>query len=112
MAFSSTATGPTTADGTEQTLQDITSPAGKVYQIIVYLTNMTAGDHLTLKAFRKADSVSGTLDEIWVAYYAGPRGASQYAVSPYFVGMNNIKFTLQQTAGTNRSYEWEIIEQG
>lgn len=98
--------------GTEHTLQD-TSAAG-TYQVAVDLINMQAGDELELRV-KKILKTGGTLR---VTYYARRDGAQpdddMCIVSvPLSCGLTDsgaIRFTLKQTLGTGRNFDWEVLK--
>ncbi len=91
---------------TEHTLQTI-STAG-TFVLYVDTNAMVLGDELELRAKTKVLS-SGTTREFLVATYAHPQGQPVKASIPV-ASINECVFTLKQTAGTGRSFNWEIIE--
>lgn len=91
---------------TEHTLQTITD-AG-TYVLYVDTSAMVLGDTLELRAKTKVTS-GGTTREFLVATYANPQGQPVKASIPV-ASINEVVFTLKQTEGTSRSFNWEIVE--
>lgn len=91
---------------TEHTIGTITT-AG-TFQFYVDTNAMALGDILELRAKVKVTS-GGTTREFMVATYSQPQG-QPIKVSIPIVSINEVVFTLLQTAGTGRSFPWEIVE--
>ncbi len=91
---------------TEHTLSTITD-AG-TYVLSVDTNAMVLGDELELRAKTKVTS-GGTTREYLVATYAHIQGQPVKTSVPV-ASINEVIFTLKQTAGTGRSFPWEIIE--
>lgn len=97
---------------TEHTLQD-TSAAG-TYQLFVDLTNMAAGDEVELRVYKMAKSAGTRL----VTYFArrdGVQPADDIGIIsvPISTGLTDsgaIRFTLKQTLGTSRTFDWEVLK--
>lgn len=106
MALTVTNTGTLTASSSEQTLGAERTDA-KTYVLQVDLNNMTAGDVVELRAKIKAVS-GGTARTLYKAVYsdAQPYPALQ---SPPIPAPYSVTFTLKQTAGTNRDYDYALI---
>ena len=107
--------GTKTADGTEQTLAD-TSAAG-TYILSVDVTAMQAGDILELRIYVKVltGDTAGTL----CPYYTSIPGAQaadggEVWISPpvttALADSGAVRATLKQTAGTNRNYNWNLVQ--
>jgi hypothetical protein len=102
------ASGNTTANGTEQTLASAASAAG-IYQLDFDRTNMTDGDVTELRAYKK---VNGGAAEHLIGFVSlGPAGTPTEAIVEFgpFATSNCIKFTMKQIAGTNRAYQWGVL---
>jgi hypothetical protein len=95
--------------GVEQTLADLTSPF-VVYQLIVDVSNMQAGDVTNLRVYTRV-LVGGGLDSALYQQISGaPTGyGDQVYLSLPVVSDQEIKFTLQQIAGSPRSYPWKVV---
>jgi hypothetical protein len=95
--------------GVEQTLADLTSPFA-VYQVIVDVSNMQAGDVTNLRVYTKV-LLGGRLDSALYQQISGaPTGyGDNVYLSLPVVSDQEIKFTLQQIAGTPRSYPWKVV---
>ena len=96
------ASGTKTADGTEQTLTTV-STDNKVLQLMVDLGNMANGDITEIREKSKALVGSTARERLWIfanaqvdkEFYSEPIGSPQDTV-----------YTLKQTAGVNRNYDW------
>jgi hypothetical protein len=99
------ASGNLTADGTEQTLASGTS-AG-TYQLHINLSNMASGDAVRLRIYSKANSLD-TETVVYDRTFANVQG-EPLTVSPPHGAVADYKATLQQTAGTNRTYQWAVV---
>lgn len=92
---------------TEHTLNDQSGVAGD-YQLWVNLTNLANGDVVELRVYGKVLSADA-YGVIWFAVYSDAVGAdSEIVVSPPVMCVNGAKFTLKQTAGTGRSFKWNV----
>ncbi len=91
---------------TEHTLATVTDAGNYVSKVDT--VNMVLGDRLTLRVKEKIRS-SGTTRLLYVVNYAHVQGTppkeSIPASSPH-----ELVFTLEQTSGTGRVFEWEIVE--
>ncbi len=105
MAVSQTNSGTQTATiSTEHTLATITT-AG-VYILVVNMTNMAGSDELTLRAKEKV--LTGSTSAVaHTAMYKGVQ-ADKTTRSIPIECVHELVFTLQQTAGTGRSFEWSV----
>ncbi len=90
---------------TPATLDTITA-AGS-YVLMVDTNAMVLGDFLTLTVETKVRSV-GTTRLAYTASYAHVQG-EKVKLSIPVASPNEIKFVLEQTAGTGRAYPWEIV---
>lgn len=90
---------------TEHTLATISDDG--TYVLYVDTSVMVLGDELELRAKVKVTS-SGTTREFLVATYAHVQGQPIKASIPV-ASINECVFTLKQTAGTSRTFDWEII---
>lgn len=95
-----------TAGGTEDTLATITD-AGN-YVLYVNMENMVLGDILELRVKLKVISTS-TTDEIFLGTYAHVQEQLVAASIPVSV-VEEAVFTLTQTAGTGRNFEFSIVD--
>ena len=104
---SSKASGTQTAViSTEHTLNTV-STAG-TFVLYVDTNAMILGDELELRVKTKVTS-GGTTREFLIATYAHPQGQPIKASIPV-ASINEAVFTLKQTAGTGRAFDWEIVE--
>jgi hypothetical protein len=95
--------------GVEQTLADLTSPFA-VYQMIVDVSNMQAGDVTNLRVYTRVLSGGGLDSALYQQISGAPTGyGDQVYLSLPVVSDQEIKFTLQQIAGTARSYPWKVV---
>jgi len=100
--------------GTEHTL--LTESAGGIFVLFVQLKNMAAADVLELRAYAKV--LTGDANELLVfeqsyaniqgdGAAAGSSAKGPVAVkSPPLESPFSLKWTLKQTAGTGRSFDW------
>lgn len=100
------ASGNTTTDGTEQTLASATAAPG-VYQLDIDLTNMADGDQIEIRAYKKSNS-SATEHLADVFSFANVQAVPVVEIGPYST-VGDIKFTLKRISGTDRAYQWGVI---
>ena len=106
MATSKASGTQTAVITTEHTLSTITD-AG-TYVLYVDTNAMVLGDELELRVKTKVTS-GGTTREFLIATYSQPQGQPVKASIPV-ASINECVFTLKQTVGTGRAFDWEIIE--
>ncbi len=117
MTVTAEATGTQSASvGTEHTLS--TQTGAKVFQLIVDIHNMVAGDTLELRAYMKV-LTGGSAYLAYQAYYAGDPGdgattgssaqGEVVVISPPVASAYSVAFTLKQTAGTSRNFDWAVV---
>jgi len=105
--------GSRTADGTEQTLYYDNEPLGVFCPIclIVDLDNMLAGDTVVVKIYHRM-SDAGTLKLLryrtWTGADGGLTNGEVLDTVECYPNRHGFRVTLQQTAGTNRVYPWEL----
>lgn len=100
--------GTLTADGTQQTVREYAG-TGKLHAYID-LTNMAGGDTTVIRQFMKIKD-GGSYIKYGEETYSGAQSLPMLHIimKPSKWG---VKITLQQTAGTNRNYDWEtLVEQ-
>ena len=98
--------GTLTADGTEQNIANLT--ANKYYSAHINLTNMGSGDTTVLRLYIKVLS-TGSADLFWSDTYTDAQTNKIIFVPPQ-PATQVWKLTLQQTAGTNRDYDWSVYK--
>lgn len=103
------ASGTASATGSEQTLLD-TSDAG-IYCLVLDTVNMAEGDALTVKIYMKI--LGGGTERVLLENYLEDDSSDLPIVysAPKFASQG-AKFTINQTAGTNRDYPWKVVEFG
>lgn len=106
MATSKNDGSQTAVISTEHTLDTITDAGSFV--LMVDMNAMVLGDKLTLRAKVKVRSV-GTTRLAYTANYSQNQG-EPVAISIPIASVNEVVFTLEQTAGTGRVFPWEIVE--
>lgn len=82
-----------------------TNTTDGVYQLLLDLNAMAAGDSYTIKMYEKVQS-SGTKRVCYTAVVEGAQ--SEIWVSPSIILMNGWDMTMQRTAGSDRTIEWSI----
>jgi hypothetical protein len=103
------ASGTQTATvGTEHTLRDETGNEGEIFDAVIDLGNMAAGDTTEIRLYVKALS-SGTLRLLYYSPFSGVQSEPIVYV-PALTVMKEWKLTLKQTAGTGRNYDWTIYK--
>lgn len=107
MAVSSNQNGTQTATiNTEHTLGTSVTAAG-TYVLEVDTTNMANGDVLELRAKTKV-LTGGTEKQYLLATYANVQ-TDVVKMSIPVPSAYSISFTLKQTAGTGRAFDWNIL---
>jgi len=91
---------------TEHTLATIATDG--TFVLYVDTNAMVLGDELELRAKTKVTS-GGTTREFLIATYAHVQGQPIKASIPV-ASINECVFTLKQTTGTGRSFDWEVIK--
>lgn len=106
MAVSSSASGSQLAViGTEHTLSTITT-AG-VYLLVVDTNAMVNGDELELRAKTKAKTGSSSREAFYQCYSHIQGQPNKYSI-PVPIDVE-VLFTLKQTAGTGRTFDWNVL---
>lgn len=104
------ASGSQLTDGTEQTLATIVTP--RVLLLVIDLDVMTdAGDIIVLRAKRKVLTGSASAQIYFAATFEGvdggfPGETVQISI-PMPTPFEGI-FTIERTAGADRTYEWSV----
>lgn len=101
--------GTLTADGTEQNLYINNAPSNVYEPLVVQLdcTNMAAGDTVVLRTYYRIKDGGNWIkkDQLALSDDQDP-DLKNIALEPNRYG---VKVTLEQTAGVNREYDWEVI---
>lgn len=112
MAVTAAGSGTQTATiATEHTLLDIATPG--TFTLHVDLTNLAATDTVELRIYQKV-LTAGTLR---VAYYQSftsvmatdDRMQISVPISNDLTSAASVRFTLKQTAGTGRTFDWKVL---
>ena len=90
---------------TEHTLTTETTAA--VYVLTVDTLNMINGDELTLKITTRV-LTGGVNAQAFIANYTHIQ-ADKIKISVPVASMFSIVFTLEQTAGTGRDFDWSVV---
>jgi len=106
MSVQSADNGTQTATGSENTLATETDPG--VYVLVVDTNAMTNGDIVTLRIKTK-DKSGGTSRLAYQATYAHVQTELHKYSIPIPVD-TEIVCTLEQTDGTNRDYDWNLLK--
>ena len=103
-----TDSGTATADGTVQTLTDTVD--NKYFTFKIDTSAMLTGDAdvMTIKIYDMVLN-GGALGIIMQETYTGTQAIPIKFLPPQWV-TEEIKVTLQQTAGVNKDYPWALIE--
>ena len=108
MTISSADYGTKTATGGEDTLATETSAA--VYVLEVDTSNMAASDELTLRIYTKNQSTSSYVLAAESTFTDAQ--TEKQKISDSFLITDGIQCTLEQSAGTMRSFEWNLKKIG
>lgn len=107
MAISSAAEGSQTATiSTEHTLS--TQTVAATYILSIDCTNMADGDTLELRAYVKVRSSS--TEHVYVLGSYSHVQVEDVKMSIPIPTLHSVKFTLTQTAGTGRVFDWNVIK--
>lgn len=99
--------GTLTADGTEQTVWSVTT--NKYFSGQVDLQNMQTGDTVVMRRYVKVRSASTQTLE-WAETYTNAQTGQNVINFPPWPADVLYAVTLQQTAGTNRAYDYKLWE--
>ncbi len=108
--------GLLTADGSEQTLFITDDPLGIFRPVILYvdLDNMAGGETTELRVYYRIVD-GGALQLLDFAQYVGADGGLANSIKLVTIALGPTRFgiqvTLEQTAGTLRTYRWAIFEE-
>lgn len=106
MALAQVTSGTQTATvTTEHTLATVTS--GKTVVLVVDTANMANGDILTLKA--KLKTLTGSTARIVYAATFAHVQADPVKISLPVPAVHSVAFTLTQTNGTSRDFDWSVV---
>jgi len=106
--------GTLTADGNEQTLYIDNKPLGlwRPLNLVLDLDAMQGGDTIAVKVYHRL-SDAGTLKILayhtWTGADGGLANGEVLDSIELVPNRHGWKLTLQQTAGTNRDYPWELF---
>lgn len=106
--------GVLAADGAEQTLYLENAPLGNYAPrvLVIDLDAMDAGDTTVIRIYYRIVAGGGLQQEAYTSF-AGADGGLASASKLYSFSLHpnryGMKVTLQQTAGVNRSYTWQVF---
>ena len=106
--FIEEAVGTLTADGSEQTIKEITSLVNKLH-CFIDLTAMQAGDTVVVRQYMKIKAAGSFIKYAEETYSDAQTLPMLYIVTK--PAKEGIRITLEQTAGTNRDYDWETFQE-
>ena len=106
MSTSQTEGSQTAVIDTEHVLATVT--AAGTFTLTVDTSNMVLGDKLTLRSKLKVRS-TGTTRTVDAGHYAHAQ-ESPVKISIPLPCVTESVFTLEQTAGTGRAYNWEVAK--
>lgn len=106
--------GTITADGTEQTLYIDNEPLGCANAVAAYidLDNMQAGDTTNIRVYHRLSDAGGLQLYDYNSYTGADGGlANSMKVIKIDLGpfRHGFQLTLEQSAGVNRAYDWELF---
>lgn len=93
---------------TEHTLGSQVTTLG-TFMLICNLENLVDGDEVTLRAYQETLAASGSTELLDEATFKNAQGriVVQFGLT---TNINGLTYKLEQTAGTGRNFEWEIIQ--
>ena len=103
-----TASDTTLADGTVQVLADVTDNKYFVFKIDTSEMLTSDADVMTIVIYDIAVD-GGTLAVYKTETYTGTQTEPIKFMAPLWI-TEEIKITMQQTAGVNKSYDWALLE--
>lgn len=107
MPIAEHASGTQTATvGTEHVLGTADDATDGVFQLVVDMSALAAGDRVEFAVREKAIS-TGTQRRLVIGAFSGPVADPLY-VSDSIILLHGWDFTLKQTAGTGRAFDWSI----
>lgn len=112
MAVTSYASGTQSATVTTEHFLSYVSASG-TYVFETNSTNMVSGDVVELRVYRKPISTSTIVVAYYVAYY-GAQSADDVIkisvpISNDHTNASALGFSLKQTFGTSRNFEWNLM---
>jgi len=102
--------GTLTATGSEQTIREITR-LGKVQGYIDF-TNMASGDTTTIRTYMKIKSGGSYIKQGQRVLSDAQSPANLMYIFEFPTPTYGFKITLEQSAGTNRTYDWMLFFEG
>jgi hypothetical protein len=105
--------GTLTADGTEQNLYINNLPAGEFDPRVVFvdLDNMAAGDTTVFRVYYRLNAGGGLQLYDYIQYNGAdgglPNGRKLISIA-LLPNRFGVQVTLQQTAGVNKAYDWDV----
>jgi hypothetical protein len=103
-----TASGTLTADGTVQTVTDTVDNKYFTFKLDTGLMTTADADVTTLKIYDMVLN-AGTLRLVYSETYTGTQDLPIKFMPPMWI-TEEIKITLEQSAGTNKNYAWVLLE--
>lgn len=108
MAITQHASGTQTATiGTEHFLGTDPDTTAGAFQFLVELNDMANADVLETRVYEKINDAGDTARQIQVWTLANVQDSLLF-VSPAVVLLVGWRFSIKQTAGTGRSFQWSI----
>jgi len=99
--------GTLTADGTIQTVVDKTSTKPFMCQLILDVSNMSGADQVEIVEEMKV-LATGSLQKFTKTRITGKQDEPVLIFAPKYA-VREYKVTLQQLAGTYRSFDWSLV---
>jgi hypothetical protein len=102
------ASGSQTADGIEDVLASATALSqGGTFLPQVDLSNMADGDQTEIRIYNQANSSSALVQEVYLSF--ANKQSDPLPPLPALPATIGYKLTLKQTSGTNRTYQWSVL---
>lgn len=90
---------------TEHTLSSAFTTANR-YKLMVDMSNMVAGDIVEIRVYQKV--LSGSTEAVQILETFGHAQVEPVKEFGPFDSEHSIKFTLKQTDGTSRNFDWSV----
>lgn len=104
----SPAAGNQTADGSEDVLAAASSLSqGGVFVPQIDLSNMQDGDVAEIRIYGQANSSSSLVQQVYLSF--ANKQSDPLPPLPATAAATAYKLTLKQTAGSNRAYQWSVL---
>jgi hypothetical protein len=85
-----------------------TNTGNATFVLEVDVSNLVLGDILEIRVYTITLS-GGSLIQAWKGTYQGALIINNHVISPPIASDQSVKFTLNQIAGTGRTFNWKVL---